>query len=269
MMASSEIFDELIYVYDGTPEGMLSSVFAAYARHEDPAEVISRAHFQPRLLQTAITIPTNPEHAERVSAGLRRRLGCSVQRQAMKVSLSGRADAGTVLYRFVRFALDGDGKRHRDITHPCVKPLFDAVRSVDNECEKIRQFARFQHLKDDEHEIWFARVNPRDSVVPLVMGHFVQRFSIQPFILFDEVHGLAGVWDGSTWYLVSAQDADLSLPGIDATEAVMQDAWRTFYRTLSVEARYHPELRRQFMPKRFWKNLTEMQDPAWALKRRS
>ena len=40
----------------------------------------------------------------------------------------------------------------------------------------------------------------------------------------------------------------------------MQYAWKTFYDTLSIDSRYNPELRRNFMPKRFWKNLTEIKE---------
>ena len=40
----------------------------------------------------------------------------------------------------------------------------------------------------------------------------------------------------------------------------MQQAWRLFYRSVSIDARYNPELRTHFMPKRFWKNLTEVQE---------
>lgn len=280
--AEPQISTDLAYLYDGTPEGLLSAIFAAYARHEDPAEVACADVHQPRLLQTAVTIPTDAAHAERVSAGIRKRLGSYAHRQVMKSTLSGRPGAGTALYRFVRFALDGTDRRDcascrfavdcarrtckrqkmaaiNDVTHPRVKPFFEAVRSVDNECEKIRQFARFQHLKEEGREVWFARVNPKDAVVPLVLGHFVERFNVQPFILYDEVHGMAGVWDGHRRYLVDADEETLSLPPAGADEALMQDAWRTFYRVLSVEARYNPELRRKLMPKRFWKNLTELQ----------
>lgn len=48
----------------------------------------------------------------------------------------------------------------------------------------------------------------------------------------------------------------------------MSEAWRTFYKSVSIDARYHPELRRQFMPKRFWKNLTELQESPAALRPR-
>ena len=45
----------------------------------------------------------------------------------------------------------------------------------------------------------------------------------------------------------------------------MSEAWRTFYKSVSIDARYHPELRRQFVPKRFWKNLTELQESPYTL----
>ena len=45
----------------------------------------------------------------------------------------------------------------------------------------------------------------------------------------------------------------------------MQDAWRRFYRVLSIDERYHPELRRQFMPMRLWRNITEVRDEAHSL----
>ena len=117
--------------------------------------------------------------------------------------------------------------------------------------------------------MWFARVNPKASVVPLVMDHFVERLGVQPFIIYDEVHELAGVYDGGDWHLVAtAGQGDLAraLPDPTADEALFSEAWRTFYRSVSVDARYHPELRRQFMPKRFWKNLTELQESPAALR---
>lgn len=42
----------------------------------------------------------------------------------------------------------------------------------------------------------------------------------------------------------------------------MADAWCRFYRALSVNCRYNPELRRQLMPKRLWKNITEVKGEA-------
>ena len=40
----------------------------------------------------------------------------------------------------------------------------------------------------------------------------------------------------------------------------MQAAWKGFYDVMSISVRYHPELRRHFMPKRLWRNITELRD---------
>lgn len=257
-----DMYEGVVYLFDGTTEGLLSAVFASYANHEHPVEVIREQDYQPCLLYRSSFIPTCEEHARRVSQGLGRKRGSSVQRAVLRASLSGRTDAPSVIYRFIRYAMDEASSARRildDLSHPAVKALHDLVVSVGAECEKIRQFARFQHLKDERGEIWFARINPRDSVVPLVLDHFIERFSIQPFILYDEVHHIAGMWDGRRRQLADVADRSLTLPEKDASEVVMQKAWQAFYRSLSIDERYHPELRRQMMPKRFWRNLTELQ----------
>lgn len=66
---------------------------------------------------------------------------------------------------------------------------------------------RFQHLAGEGADVWFARVNPKASVVPLIMDHFVERLGVQPFIIYDEVHHLAGVYDGGDWQLVNTEGA--------------------------------------------------------------
>lgn len=287
--APCELYDSLAYVYDGTLEGLLTAIFCAYESHEDPDDVLPQGCIAPRLGQRVALIGTDAAKAQRVADGLRRRCGRRAFDAVRKASLSEEPDAGTAAYRFVRYAIDeqkrrdcphcrkratcpavdGTGRCPRlagraisDITHPAVAPMHRILRSMRNECEHLRQFARFEHLRDPDTgaEIWYARCSPKSSCVPLVMDHFVERFSVQPFILFDEAHAIAGVYDGGDWYLVRTDEVPLlDLPGPAAEEGLMQDAWRRFYRAVSVEARYHPELRRQFMPKRFWKDLTELQ----------
>lgn len=288
---SCEIYNDLAYVYDGTLEGLLSAIFASYANREDPTDVASESVHQPRLGQRISRIETNFEHADRVKRGIREKCGNYAFRNVLKASLSGIPEAGTAAYRFVRYAMDKAktnvyecrtcrkrescpsrnkggycpkkrGRAISDITHPAVEPLFKVARSVSQEAEHIRQFARFEHIVTDDVDFWFAKINPRDSVVPLVMNHFVERFNIQAFMIYDEIHGLIGVYDGNSQYYAKPDTVEelLGLKTFAGDEAAMQEAWKRFYKVLSVEARYNPELRRSLMPKRFWKNLTEMQE---------
>ena len=205
MTVNSEIYDEIAYCYDGTLEGLLCSIFTAYEMHENPTDVICEDVLQPRLSQRIAVIDTNLEKALRVKNGLKRKAGWSSYNAVLKAACSARPDAGTIAYKFVRYAMDehkGKRRPYSNISHPAVSPLFELNRSISQECEHMRQFIRFEHLKGDDGNIWYAKCNPRDSVIPLVMNHFVERFSVQPFIIHDENHDIAGVFDGTTWYLV-------------------------------------------------------------------
>lgn len=290
-----DLSTDIAYLYDGSLEGLLSAIFCAFENKVAPNDVVREHEYIPRLGQSHVVIGTDIDKAKRVRDMLCRQCGYEAYRHITKVSLSGDPNAGTYAYRYVRHLVDrirssdcrackerkgcsrksGKGridtsrcftfKRFAaigDITDPLVSPIFAIARSVDAECEKMRQFARFEHLSGEDHDLWFARVNPKHSVVPLIMGHFVERFNIQPFIIFDEYHDLAGVYDGNGWFLVKTTEEDIShnLDKLSADERLMQHAWKTFYDTLSIDSRYNPELRRNFMPKRFWKNLTEMKE---------
>lgn len=271
---------EVAYCHDGTLEGLLSAVFEAYARHEDPQDVVSEERLRPRLGQTIRYIETDEQHAERVQRGVRRAGGTAAVDSVMQASLSDDPDTGTVVYRFIRYAMtqnrphDCRGCRRRnscngtcsrtgkggtgvlgDITHPAVEPLLKLSRAVMNERHRMIQFLRFEHL---ENKVWFARCNPSASVVPLLMDWFSARFNTQPFMIYDEIHRLAGVYEVDGWHLVRTDG--ITLPDHAAEERLMQTAWKRFYRTVAVEARYNPELRRQFMPKRLWTNILEVQE---------
>lgn len=295
---AAEVYDELAYQFDGSLEGLLTAVFASYARHEDPTDVLPEGALQARLGQHVVVIETDLAQASRVRSGFRRACGPKALAYATRASLSDEPGAATAVYRYIRHGMDLNARRGcascrrrkkcagaanptgrpgqahcpkvrgaltSDLSHPAVSPVFKLARSVFVEQEHLLQFARFEHLQGG---LWFARCNPKANVLPLVMDHFAGRFNTQPFLIYDEVHHLAGVYEGAGWSLVRTDGLpEPVVPDRAAEEAVMQHAWRRFYRAVAVESRYNPELRQRLMPKRFWRNLTEMQEELPALTR--
>lgn len=246
------------YLYDGTLEGLLTATFVSYERHEEPLDVCRDCNWVPRIGQSSIHIATDPSKAARVHRGIVSRAGSRTFTAIVNASTCDDYDTGSIIYRFIRHVVARSEERRAipvldEIAEPAVADLLRLSKHAVNETEKMRQFVRFSHL---ENGVWLARVNPNASVVPLVMGYFSSRLNDQPFIIFDEVHHLAGIYDGHTWQLIEADAANM--PDPTAHDDVIRQAWQSFYDALSVEARYNPELRRQLMPKRFWRNLPEV-----------
>ena len=188
-----------------------------------------------------------------------KRVGRQAWEAVLHASLSDDSSAGMAVWRFIRYVMARPAAQNRklvqDLAHPIAGPIAKLSRSVMNERHLMQQFIRFEHFEND---VWFARCNPKANVVPLLMDWFAGRFNTQRFVLYDEVHNVAGIYDGEGWYL--AQTGDVHLPLHAQDEATMQAAWKGFYDAVAIPARYHPELRRHFMPKRFWRNILEVRD---------
>jgi len=258
-VAGEVALENVAYLYDGTLEGLLSAVFLAYERHEQPEDIVTEHSYEPRLGQSAIWCETDYERAKRVRLGVVREAGEHVFNAIMRASVTDNPRKGVAVYRLIRYIMDAHSGRNKhlnvlaDLANPVVADVMAFNRHVLNEAENMRQFIRFSHL---ENGVWFARCNPNASVVPLVMGYFAERFNIQPFIIYDENHHIAGIYDGSDWSLVA--DDVVDIPSRTAQDAYMEQLWKTFYDAMAIDARYNPELRCHFMPVRLWKNLPEM-----------
>lgn len=244
--------DDVLFAYDGGLEGFFSLVFHAYARKVFPSDICPLRNMQPRLGQRIEEVQTNLEHAERVRLGLVRCAGYAAFDKVKRAFLSEKPGREASLLRYIERAMNEGHRIHRDTASAEVAAVDALVRSVGGECEKMRQFARFERM---ENGVYFARINPSANLVYLIMDHFVERFSTQPFVIYDEVHGVAGVYDLSNVSFV--QTDELHVPSRAEDEQTFQRLWKAFYDALSNEQRYNPDLRRSFMPKKYWKNITE------------
>ncbi len=231
---------------------MLSAVFAAFARHEDPLNIVPSSDLQESMLCSYVPIATSVSHATRVKNGIVRDLGDAYYENIKEVFLADDAQKGGVLYRFIRYAMKAGRKSLSHLAEPAVADFAEVRKRVGNEAHHFLMFLRFAQL---ENGVYFARIEPKASVVPLITDHFARRLNIQPFIIYDSVHNLASVFDTERWWMVDA--SEIRLPETSEAEDEFQSLWQTFYDTIAIEERRNPTCQRTFMPKRFWGNMCE------------
>ena len=236
---------------------MLSAVFEAYEHREFPDDIVVRGLFQQRLGEKVRYVQTDIDHACRVRAGLIRTCGFRAYEAVRAVYLSDDRRKGSAIHVFVRYAMKRGAQALDDVAHPDVSDFVAINRFVYNEVRHWKEFLRFRQV---EGGLYFAQCNPKASVVPLLMGWFSARFNTQDFMIYDEVHALAGISHGGSWALVKT-DA-LEVPSDTAEERSYARAWKTFYDAIAVKESLNPDLRRQLMPKRFWGDMAEMKEEA-------
>ena len=242
-----------------SPEGIVSAIgiiYLAGCSHR-PLGLHLRGHCQPHLGETVIEAPEDEPLARRVLGGFRRNTSPQDAKRVLYACMSDSPLRAQLVLTFMRRGFDLKEPLYHHRAEPALVDVFELAYTVSNECEHARQFVRFHRLTSG---VYYARFEPSANVIPLVMGHFSARFNTQPFLIHDPRHNVVGFWDGNATQLVQLCDSkELSLDTTPSEEdRYYHTLWKRFYDSVSIDARTNPDLRRKFMPKRFWKNLSEM-----------
>jgi len=249
---------ELYYLYDGTLEGLFSAVFQAFREKQDPVNIVTEDNLQLSLLGSYLPVHAKLEEAERVRSGIISTFGKRTYTDISCVFLSDEESKGGIILRYIRYLYDKGRRGRTHLAHPSVNEFEVVLNEVSREAHFIRMFTRFAHMQGG---VFFAQIDPKASVVPLVMNHFTERFNVQPFMLYDSRHNVAGVFDTNSWWLVDTAEQQLNLPDNSQAQDEFQALWQAFFDTIAIEERRNPTCQRNFMPKRFWGNMCEQIPP--------
>ena len=244
----------VILLYDGTFEGLMTAVFDSYAFHPAPEGVAQVQRCQQLLGREYREIMTDNEKADRVIAGVRRAMGTDAYTKVWRAFLSCDDGKGDAIYRYIRLGMRIGRRILLRLTDERVMKLDGIDRLVGREAGLLIEFVRFAEM---EGGVYYGEITPDNDVLPLIMPHFAERFHIQPFILHDKSRRQAGVFDTREWVLTSTEG--MQLPDYAQGEREYRRMWKAFYNTIAIKERINPSLRRNHMPKKYWKNMLEMQ----------
>jgi probable DNA metabolism protein len=172
----------IIYTYDGTFEGFLTSVFECYSRKDFPVDIQSRLGEQKQFFAEKFDIPTNSAKADRVWKGIQNKLSKKNNQVVYYAFLSEEQGIEMKIYRFLRRLFSEHFNIETDFGDSDVLYLAQTSQKVKKEAMFMMQFVRFQRTRDG---FFFCGIEPRYDVIPLVVGHFQKRFTDQKWLLYD------------------------------------------------------------------------------------
>ncbi len=254
---------ELVYLYDGSFEGLLTAVAVAVKSPRPVHRVFAGRHYVPSLFATTLMVEGDPAQAERILSYLQEISKDAVQ-LAMQAFLSEDKDAANYLYEFIRLCLSRGAAVLQFHTNDSVRSLLNLSRKVDFEAHRLNGMLRFRILEDG---VLYAPFQSDHNVIAHCAGHFQKRLAERTWILHDTGRNFALYWDTN-----SLQPADIDdelraytthfgeLPEhlLTDQERYYQHLWRCFHAAVSNPERENKLLQRSFMPRRYWHFLVEM-----------
>ena len=254
----------MVYIFDGTMDGLLTAVFDAFAMHEQPETLLTEGETLPLFCGRTQTVHTDEEKARRVWTGLEKKLS----REAMKLIsvswLSELKELNGHLFRYICKVFTAGKGIERHFADPDVLAVTNIARKVLHEQLRMKQFIRFQKAKDGTY---LGVVSPDHNVLPLIIDHFQDRFNDQPWLIYDAKRHYGYYYDGKAVIRVTFED-ETSVPFdlsngkmheevLSENDKIFQDLWRTYFKAICIKERMNPKKQLSDMPRRYWKYMTE------------
>ncbi len=249
------------YRFDGSFEGLLSCVFAAFSNRERPRRLM-RFNSMPTLFDNTDgrVIATEPEQADRVWRGLGRKLSAGELNAVTLSFMCDDEEFDSALFRVICRVFDEGAQVLRDFASFDILALLRNARRVNSEAHRLLQFMRFQKAADGTY---IGIMEPAYDVMPQAVEHFRDRFSDSRFIIYDQCRQYGFLCEKGNVQRIrlplveTFHDGELPAGIADPEEELFQKLWRTYFKAIAIIERRNPRKQRQDMPVRFWKYLPE------------
>ena len=250
-----------ILLYEGSFEGLLTSIFEIFEYKFEDAEIISSANYQQKDFFAEIhEVISQKEKADRVLKKLEENLGKEGIRSLLWVYLSERKDLERLILSAVRYSIKNPKENIlQDFAHPDILEISKIIKSVGRERHRMTAFVRFGKLQDD---VYFSKIEPDFNVLPLILNHFKNRYQDQKWMIFDLKRNYGIFYDlenADFFYPEEHQILQLRNPKNlhHDEEKKYQKLWQRYFFKTNIVERKNIKLHIQWLPKRYWKYLTE------------
>lgn len=257
---------QMVYLFDGSLPGLLCCIYESYTRREQVVQVIREEDGCFSLYPTRM-VETDQSHAKRVYASLAKNLGSQGKLMVERAIMYGgdQDSRDTDIFRFISLGYRHGPSVCQMLDDLSVNHVYRMDRSVWNESHHLMGFVRFGECPEagglalpGSKNALAAVIQPKHNVLPLIAGHFCNRYPEENFLIFDKTYRQALVYHPYKAELIPMES--FRLPAAVGEEELYRRLWKGYYHAISIAPRENQKLRMSLMPKRFWENITEVQD---------
>lgn len=241
----------LIYLYDGTFEGFLSTVSHILETKQIPFNIESESITVHSIISDTFPIQTDFSKSSKIFDRLFN-ISEYVLYYINNVFLSHHQDKEVLLLKYIIYSFKYGSNINTMLTIPEVLRVQKISKAFMLEVQKLKGFLRFSEIMPN---MFIAEIEPDNNIIEFLCAHFKKRLPTQNWIIYDKKRRLAGIYNMKKYIIVSSNN--LIIPEISDKEKEFQDLWKMFFKNIAIKERTNPKLQKQYMPKRYWKYILE------------
>ncbi len=253
------------FIYDGSFEGFLCAASAALREtgagaDSDGITLSAVESGDGDLFSEVRRIAADAGEAARMARRIREASGQDELDSLLFTHASWRPEVPRLLFHYVARTLKEGRVLRGDAADPLILMMCRIQNQVSREINKLMGFLRFVRVAE---RIYYAALSPDNNVVGFLGPHFADRFPDMSFLIHDIRRGLAFRHDPSgdgSMILLPNLPPDLASSLAGESERLIPAMWKEYFRRIAIQERKNPRLQAAFMPRRYWKHMTEVED---------
>lgn len=250
----------MIYIFDGSLEGILTAVFEYFERKPKQVLLTTESLYQPDAFSESFHVANNREKADRVLAGLEKRLDKKWIRRLCCAYLSENPQSYQDIFHFALYIFHTNPGAEKNYGNEYVLSISQIAIKVEREKHRMEAFIRFQLTSDG---IFYCPIDPDFNVLPLIINHFKNRYADQKWIIYDIKRQYGLYYDLEKVEEISFKEtpkiSQTTNQQLDHKEELYADLWKDYFKSTNIVSRKNTKLHVRHVPKRYWKYLTEKQ----------
>lgn len=243
-----------IYLYNNTFVNLLNLIKELITKKIIPFN-IKNINYQKTLIDEVMYL--NIEEDESIINEILNKVGVDVFNTIYYIFLSNNENKEIIIFHFFIHSLKYKNKIFYMRNLKSVNEALKISKYVSNENHKFKGFLRFKEL---ENNILYAEFSPENNILFLLSKHFQRRLKNEYWIIKDVKRKMLSIYDKNNFFIVDESDFMLHTTKTSNEEKNMEELWKEFYKTIGIKERKNDRCRMNFMPKKYWKYITEVSE---------
>lgn len=242
-----------IFIYNDSFISLMSLIDYLIDKNIRP-ENIKDSKYSSNLFDSVLKLEIN--NNEKILIEIIKRTSIQIFKIIYYVFLSEEDNKELIIYYFYLNALKYRNRILNMRNLKCVNLSLKISQYVSRENHKYKGFVRFKELAN---KCLYAEIEPVNNILGILSNHFKMRLKAEYWVIKDNRRNILSIYDKKDFYIVDADDFMLYTDNLSENEKEIKDLWVNFYNTIGIESRKNERCRMNFMPKRYWKYIIEME----------
>ncbi len=239
------------YLYDGSIKGFLSVVYDCIKLKIIPRDIKSENNYKDNLLEIPIYIKTDENKFNFIFNQLKSISNIAIYKVYTSF-LSENINKDIIIFKYILYILKYGNKFNFMKNNEYLIKINDISAKVSKETHRMKGFLRFKEIYNN---ILYAKIEPENNIIEVLAKHFKERMKNEFWIIEDKKRSISAIYNKKDYILLSTKDIKIDRNN----EEIYEKLWKNYYKNISIKERKNLRCQMNFMPKKYWKNLVEME----------